>query len=43
MQRPGDKLINEMGGLQNFINWENPYLLTLVVSSMVIVKAKKDK
>jgi len=26
MQRPGDKLINRMGGLQNFINWEKPIL-----------------
>ena len=26
MQRPGDKLIKEMGGLQNFINWEKPIL-----------------
>ena len=26
MQRPGDKLIKEMGGLQNFINWGKPIL-----------------
>ena len=26
MQRPGDKLINQMGGLQKFINWEKPIL-----------------
>ena len=26
MQRPGDKLIKEMGGLQKFINWEKPIL-----------------
>ena len=43
MQRPGDKLIKEMGGLQNFINWKNLFLLTQVVSSMVIIKAKKNK
>ncbi len=26
MQRPGDKLIKEMGGLQKFINWQKPIL-----------------
>ena len=26
MQRPGDELIKEMGGLQNFINWDKPIL-----------------
>ncbi len=26
MQRPGDKLVREMGGLQKFMSWEKPIL-----------------